>query len=34
MRDAARKEAQKRFCATLVVPNYVKFYESVLENAG
>ena len=34
MRDAARKEAQKRFCATLVVPKYVKFYESVLENAG
>jgi len=34
MRDAARKEAQKRFCATLVVPKYVKFYESVLESAG
>ena len=34
MRDAARKEAQRRFCATLVVPKYVKFYESVLENAG
>ena len=34
MRDAARKTAQKRFCASLVVPQYVKFYESVLENAG
>ncbi len=34
MRDAARKEAQRRFCATLVVPKYVKFYESMLENAG
>jgi N-acetyl-alpha-D-glucosaminyl L-malate synthase BshA len=32
MRDAARKDAQKRFCATLVVPKYVKYYESVLEN--
>jgi N-acetyl-alpha-D-glucosaminyl L-malate synthase BshA len=30
MRDAARKTAQKRFCATLVVPQYVKYYESVL----
>jgi N-acetyl-alpha-D-glucosaminyl L-malate synthase BshA len=30
MRDAARKDAQKRFCATLVVPKYVKYYESVL----
>jgi N-acetyl-alpha-D-glucosaminyl L-malate synthase BshA len=32
MRDAARKDAQKRFCATLVVPKYVKYYESVLAN--
>lgn len=32
MRDAARKDAQKRFCATLVVPKYVKYYESVLGN--
>ncbi len=30
MREAARKDAQKRFCATLVVPKYVKYYESVL----
>jgi L-malate glycosyltransferase len=30
MRDAARKDAQKRFCATLVVPRYVKYYESIL----
>ncbi|MGA3034304.1 MAG: glycosyltransferase, partial [Terracidiphilus sp.] len=30
MRDAARREAQKRFCATLVVPRYVRFYEQVL----
>jgi N-acetyl-alpha-D-glucosaminyl L-malate synthase BshA len=33
MRDAARKEAQRRFCATLVVPKYVNFYESILESA-
>ncbi|MGB6745239.1 MAG: N-acetyl-alpha-D-glucosaminyl L-malate synthase BshA [Terracidiphilus sp.] len=30
MRDAARKAAQKRFCATLLVPHYVRFYEQVL----
>jgi glycosyltransferase involved in cell wall biosynthesis len=30
MRDAARKTAQKRFCATLVVPHYVRFYEQVI----
>ena len=30
MRDAARKDAQKRFCASLVVPQYVKYYEQVL----
>jgi L-malate glycosyltransferase len=30
MRDAARQAAQKRFCATLVVPKYVRFYEQVL----
>jgi len=30
MRDAARKDAQKRFCASLVLPKYVKFYEKVL----
>jgi N-acetyl-alpha-D-glucosaminyl L-malate synthase BshA len=36
MRDAARQTAQKRFCANLVVPQYVRFYEKVLggqENA-
>jgi L-malate glycosyltransferase len=30
MREAARKDAQKRFCASLVVPKYVKYYESIL----
>jgi L-malate glycosyltransferase len=30
MRDAARKDAQKRFCASLVVPKYVEYYEKVL----
>jgi len=30
MRDAARKTAQTRFCATLVVPHYVSYYEKVL----
>lgn len=30
MREAARKAAQKRFCASLVVPHYVRFYERVL----
>ena len=30
MRDAARKDAQKRFCASLVIPQYVKYYEQVL----
>ncbi len=30
MRDAARKDAQKRFCASLVIPKYVKFYEQIL----
>jgi glycosyltransferase involved in cell wall biosynthesis len=32
MRDAARKTAQKRFCASLVVPQYVRYYESVLNS--
>src|SRR6201986_2204054 len=27
MSETARKTAQKRFCATLVVPHYVPFYE-------
>jgi N-acetyl-alpha-D-glucosaminyl L-malate synthase BshA len=31
MKDAARREAQKRFCASLVVPRYVHFYEQVLK---
>ncbi len=30
MRETARKTAQKRFCANLVVPQYVKYYEQVL----
>jgi N-acetyl-alpha-D-glucosaminyl L-malate synthase BshA len=30
MREAGRKTAQTRFCATLVVPQYVRYYESVL----
>ena len=34
MRDTARRAAQKRFCATLVLPQYVKYYESVLATGG
>ena len=34
MRDAARRAAQKRFCASLVVPHYVEFYKQVLGNGG
>jgi N-acetyl-alpha-D-glucosaminyl L-malate synthase BshA len=30
MRDAARRTAQKRFCSTLVIPQYVQYYEQVL----
>ena len=30
MREAGRKTAQKRFCSSLVVPHYVKYYEKVL----
>lgn len=30
MRDAARKTARTRFCSTLVLPRYVKYYEQVL----
>jgi N-acetyl-alpha-D-glucosaminyl L-malate synthase BshA len=30
MREAARKDAQKRFCASLVIPKYVKYYEQIL----
>ncbi len=32
MREAGRKTAQSRFCASLVVPQYVRYYESVLRN--
>jgi N-acetyl-alpha-D-glucosaminyl L-malate synthase BshA len=31
MREAGRKTAQTRFCATLVVPQYMRYYESVLD---
>jgi N-acetyl-alpha-D-glucosaminyl L-malate synthase BshA len=34
MREAARKTAQKRFCANLVVPRYVRFYEQILGRQG
>ena len=30
MQDEARRTAQKRFCASLVVPQYVRYYEQVL----
>ena len=30
MREAARKTAQTRFCSSLVVPHYVRYYEEVL----
>jgi len=30
MRDAGRKTAQTRFCSSLVVPQYVRYYEQVL----
>lgn len=30
MRDQGRRTAQKRFCASLVVPKYVRFYEETL----
>ena len=30
MRDEARRTAQKKFCSTLVLPQYVKYYEQVL----
>jgi L-malate glycosyltransferase len=32
MRDAGRKAAQSRFCATLVVPQYIRYYESIIGN--
>jgi N-acetyl-alpha-D-glucosaminyl L-malate synthase BshA len=34
MREAARKTAQKRFCADLVVPKYVRYYEQVLNQSA
>ena len=34
MRDAGRRTAQKRFCASLVVPQYVNYYEKVLNRRG
>lgn len=34
MRDAGRKNAQKRFCATLVVPHYVQYYEQVMNGTA
>jgi N-acetyl-alpha-D-glucosaminyl L-malate synthase BshA len=30
MRQASRVTAQKRFCSTLVLPQYIRYYESVL----
>ena len=33
MRDEARKTARSRFCSTLVLPLYVKYYEEVLGTA-
>lgn len=33
MRDAARLTAQTHFCSTLVLPQYVKFYEEILAGA-
>jgi N-acetyl-alpha-D-glucosaminyl L-malate synthase BshA len=32
MRETGRKTAQTRFCATLVVPQYVRYYEAVIGN--
>ena len=34
MRDEVRRNAQKRFCASLVVPQYVRYYEKVLASSG
>jgi hypothetical protein len=34
MREAARQTAKKRFCANLVVPRYVRYYEQVLAGKG
>jgi glycosyltransferase involved in cell wall biosynthesis len=34
MGKVARWEAQSRFCATRIIPEYEKFYERVLERAA
>jgi N-acetyl-alpha-D-glucosaminyl L-malate synthase BshA len=34
MREAGRATARKRFCSSLVVPQYVRYYEQVLGQAG
>jgi N-acetyl-alpha-D-glucosaminyl L-malate synthase BshA len=34
MREAGRTTASKRFCSSLVVPHYVRYYEQVLEQSG
>jgi glycosyltransferase involved in cell wall biosynthesis len=34
MREAGRRTAQKRFCSSLVVPQYVRYYEKVLGKQG
>jgi N-acetyl-alpha-D-glucosaminyl L-malate synthase BshA len=34
MRETARRTAQKRFCSTLVVPQYVSFYEHILQQGA
>jgi len=33
MREAARKTARERFCSTLVVPHYIRYYESILASS-
>jgi N-acetyl-alpha-D-glucosaminyl L-malate synthase BshA len=32
MREAGRRTAQKRFCASLVVPQYVRYYEKIVKD--
>ena len=32
MREAGRKTAQKRFCSSLLVPQYVRYYETIIGN--
>jgi L-malate glycosyltransferase len=34
MREEARRTAQKRYCASLVVPHYVRYYEEVLKRSS